>query len=672
MKTITGIRHSCSRLSYSLMALLFIATVITPIFTPGVTEAATGGTLIIKALPQDGVDAKDANSMLSMWYASSFSDYGSCNTASTTQHLEDRYRGTAAQGGKVSIPLTSAGVTCTGVHLKAWQPARMTSTFVPFLSVYGQQIEHLGYQLKILKDTTNAPSGTAGNYCNSQKSCVMNFDSGTLEIGLVISPYFSPLSTLPRLSVSSVGSDKVSLNWSSLKNSANNRSVEGWYLYEDDSKHVINGGWYDAANGSNDPGGANKPLAASAHSYTVTNLKPCTTYHFGLQMRQVVQRPDRSKFNGIDILNYVTVKTTGCKTPALPTTPETTVSTPNYHQSWGTIDTTGQQDGPVAQSGKTIPTTKTNVPQTILPTYFSAQLVEGSSAVRLEWGGANGFNTSYRIERSTDNKVWESVADAVTSNYIVDYDTDFDTPYNYRLKVVDSQGHASPESVLSIVTQHFDANISKDSTLQLASKDKVASIVIPADAISEDANCFIAPANDVPLLGSRKQPVIGGPYKVVCQQKDGSQVQQFSKPIAMRVTLPADVATSYHDVVLRTYSPTENAWKTVVAKNKGKNVYELKSDNIALVALASPNTTPWWITSLQVLLIGGGLAFVGVQILRYRARITQRKHAEALAQDIMAQRKRYIIPLVASNCLQINIKFTTISVIQKLQMEGRQ
>jgi hypothetical protein len=304
------------------------------------SSADSGATLVIKLLPEGGVQPQDANVIVTLTQASSISDYGSCHTVSESRYKLPQYVGTTAQGGGVAIPVDGNGVICTGVHLAEWTPAKQLYPVRPLMFVGPQQgVEHTAHTISTIKDNTNSPDQSP---CSGGVSCSFNYTNGTLEVGIRVTPNTQnlPLSTLPRLSASNVTTNSVDLKWTDISNSANNRWVLEWALYKDDSKHVISGGYtpFDSADdpgngnpGSGPLGSMNNPFPHATHSYTQTGLTPCTTYHFGLQMHEGIKKPDvdsgpesdQYQFAGPDQLNFVTVKTAGCP-PATAAAPAST------------------------------------------------------------------------------------------------------------------------------------------------------------------------------------------------------------------------------------------------------------------------------------------------------------------------------------------------------------
>ncbi len=625
------------RLKTSLRTLLSIAIIgvlacsLVPVMPPKATSAASGGKLTIKVEPV-GLAAADANALLTINGAENFSDYGTCNTILTPP---DASKG-VMKAGSVALPITAEGVTCEGINFHSWLysvPGYQVN-YLPFLRAYHQTIEHETYDMSY---TLGSENYAKVHYC-SLGSC--GFTSGTDDIRLTlkITPYKMPLSVLPKMSATSVTTDSVTLKWNDLYNSEGNRTVFHWFIYQDDGKRVSSLGRWPGVEKSIGE------LPASQHTYKATGLSPCTTYRFGLQMHQQWQGTPpyvyangiayNNRLSGTDILNYVKVRTTGCVTRTTNSSDNSSTSPapaqPSRSTRQASITGSGLLDAFSKKNKNTAPT---------MPNYITATGDKGSSTVHLAWGDSSSETpVYYLIERSQNDKTWQKLSATITNNFYDDYDTDFATRYSYRVTAINELGKKSASTTVSITTNKFDANLTARQSLSLKSNDKTLQVTIPTHAVKDEANCSIVVATDLPLnVAGDKQRIVGDPYRLVCQYSDGSLVKQFQKPLSVTVTLPEKAVKSHHDFQFKTYDTKRNEWVTTPVKQNGKNTYQLTSDNIALVAVGVPNTTPWWIVAGYVVGIAAATLFTAIQIARYSQRVVLRKRALAIEESYWRQ-----------------------------------
>lgn len=231
---------------------------------------------------------------------------------------------------------------------------------------------------------------------------------------------------------------------------------------------------------------------------------------------------------------------------------------------------------------------------------------ENSGAVELTWDASTDDSgiAGYVIERSTDNKTWETLNDGVTDTTYTDSDANFSTLYYYRVSAKDNNGNVSDYAIAEITTGAFEANAFKDSDSTITSEDGVVVAKIPAGALSEDAACeIVIDEESQQALGDKK--LLHGPYKLVCKKKDGSTFDKFDKPITYELTV-SDEAKKQNPAL---YGFADNQWtNSNIEYIKDAPNFTFESDVPAPFAVLSESSFPWLWLILLLLLIAALVA----------------------------------------------------------------
>ena len=226
---------------------------------------------------------------------------------------------------------------------------------------------------------------------------------------------------------------------------------------------------------------------------------------------------------------------------------------------------------------------------------------ESSGAVDLSWDASTDGSgiAAYIVERSTDNKTWETLNDGVTDTSYTDSDANFSTLYYYRVSAKDNNGNISDYAVTEITTGDFAANAFKDSDSTITSEDGVVVAKIPAGALSEDAACeIVIDEESQQALGKKK--LLHGPYKLVCKKKDGTTFEKFDKPIIYELNI-SDEAKKQNPAL---YGFADNQWtNSNIAYSKDAPNFTFESDIPAPFAVLSESSFPWMWLILLLLLI---------------------------------------------------------------------
>ena len=282
---------------------------------------------------------------------------------------------------------------------------------------------------------------------------------------------------------------------------------------------------------------ASTSLAGSARtwSYSSASIKCGTIYQIALTAKDGIHTANSS----------ASVATPGCPAPP----PTSSGGGSSHHTSSGS--TTPAPAAPV----------KPGVPANFVAT------LQASKIVQLNWGAVvtTGGDTSYQIDRSTDNANWALLATTGDTSY-KDETPDFTTTYYYRLKAVDVNGNSSDYATAQITTEAF-----KPSDNTITSDDKLATVTIPSDAFSQQVDCSFDSnaAGNAPTLPKDKL-LLRGPYGLVCVGEDGFSVTKFDKPLKVVIKLPSG---SYKDFDVRQSSGEE--WSKV------KSTYDPKKRELS-------------------------------------------------------------------------------------------
>lgn len=218
----------------------------------------------------------------------------------------------------------------------------------------------------------------------------------------------------------------------------------------------------------------------------------------------------------------------------------------------------------------------------------------------------------YQLDRSDDNGTnWATLDANIQGTSYVDTTTKFDAPYKYRLAANNSAG-TSGYIYADITTSSFVANAGPDSSITLQSDDKVVSVTIPVGALEKPAACSVQPDTQLGSGPSVKGYVLaGGPYNIVCKDKDGNAVTSFKQPVDVSVAVQ-----SFKKYAKLAYysSSSDSTWKAIGDINhrtSDKTDNFQLSDSTGFAIMGQPHHTPLWISLLLWLFILGVLGAGG-------------------------------------------------------------
>jgi hypothetical protein len=215
------------------------------------------------------------------------------------------------------------------------------------------------------------------------------------------------------------------------------------------------------------------------------------------------------------------VAPTSTRTSTTSSTPTTTSKTVIAAPKPGVV-------APITSSSTSAPA---DISAPAAPEGFTASTSNGGNDIELSWtvstdsSGIKGYN----IERSIDQATWETINSADTDTSYDDKTIAFSTHYYYRLTASDNAGNTSDYVKADATSSEYQANIGSNET-QLASDDGIASVTLPAGAISTGADCSVI-KGDASVALAKGQFILDGPYQLLCKDAEGNQVQSFSKPL---------------------------------------------------------------------------------------------------------------------------------------------
>jgi hypothetical protein len=176
----------------------------------------------------------------------------------------------------------------------------------------------------------------------------------------------------------------------------------------------------------------------------------------------------------------------------------------------------------------------------VTPGNFQALVAGDNALVALSWTAppAAVGGQSYRLERSIDTTNWTVVADGLATLAYRDDTVTFGVHYYYRLRSKDSAGNPSGYAYAEATTVSFSANSASTSDGTYMSDDQVATVVIPAGALDDSADCSVTASTEtIPTLAD--QTLVAGPYSLVCKDVTGVVTGDFNKPVIWRFALGA-------------------------------------------------------------------------------------------------------------------------------------
>ncbi len=266
------------------------------------------------------------------------------------------------------------------------------------------------------------------------------------------------------------------------------------------------------------------------------------------------------------------------------------------------------------RSGPATGTTTIPVTPPATPTDFKSSINEGSAAVSLSWLGSAA---SYTLERSNDNATWQVLAIQPSTSYD-DKATTFDVHYYYRVKGVNSELNSN-YATTDITTPKFSNNTAGGVTI--TSDDGLVSVAIPEGAFSGDASCSIVTGSSYTdsLQFDKRTGIAAGPYSLVCQLPDGSDVTEFLKPLTTTVALTEDLAKGYKTFKVLEHKVDDDSgnWNALSAQADKKNrnfSFEMTTPLDFVVLGTHGAAIPWGVIIFILLILGvGGAIFFFIQ-----------------------------------------------------------
>lgn len=143
------------------------------------------------------------------------------------------------------------------------------------------------------------------------------------------------------------------------------------------------------------------------------------------------------------------------------------------------------------------------------------------------------------MQRSTDNKDWQTLQEYTTDEVYIDSDVQFETKYYYRVRSIGWEDKKSKFANVEVTTNPFTSNTS-GSDLTLESEDRQITVVIPDAAITEDAFCSLRNDHSKPAPEIKNHEVALGPYEVLCKTRDSAIITDFKAPLDVSVQTEAE------------------------------------------------------------------------------------------------------------------------------------
>lgn len=238
-----------------------------------------------------------------------------------------------------------------------------------------------------------------------------------------------------------------------------------------------------------------------------------------------------------------------------------------------------------------------------VPADFKA--TEGAAgSIALSWAAStdNKGVAGYLIERSSDGQNWTTLSDSVTETSYQDSTAAFGAKYTYRLSAKDTSGNGSDYSLIDITTSGFTANAlaGKESTVD--GEDGFVSVKIPEGALPEDAACKFE-INQQDSSIPKGQSLALGVYSFVCKKKDGSQIEQYNKPLEF--TVKAEGVKN-----AKLYLQDGDQWQDSGEQFNGEVMgYSFSTDQPKGFAVVTPSSKK---TSWVLLIFGGFLLLLAI------------------------------------------------------------
>ncbi len=359
---------------------------------------------------------------------------------------------------------------------------------------------------------------------------------------------------------------------------------------------------------------------------TLPNGKQFTNLQYRVTVNKGALWVQSLDLHGIDF-TYVPPAPTPTPTPTPSPSP---TPTPTPSSSSGSTPTKSKII--VQGSGSSIPSgsIKVDTSPPTKPTDFTASSNPDDPGVQLNWTASTDdvAVAGYKLERSSDDsQTWETLTSSLKDTNYFDYQTKFDTKYEYRVSAIDTTGNVSEAANTQILASSFQPNAGPDKSISLHSDDNTVGVEIPAGSLKTDAVCSVQLDSQIGTGPSVKNYIqIGGPYNIICKGDDNVVISSFEKPLSVSVS-----TKDYKKYKTRAYyvkSTGNNNWSKIAkfTHNKKDNTdnFILQNGN-SFVVMAKLSHTPIWIKLLigLVILVGVGFGFLLITRLITRRRLEQ-------------------------------------------------
>ncbi len=252
------------------------------------------------------------------------------------------------------------------------------------------------------------------------------------------------------------------------------------------------------------------------------------------------------------------------------------------------------------------------------PTNFQALVAGDNALVSLSWtasSSAGGVQT-YRLDRSLDQKNWNTIAGNLTDSQFRDDGVRFGLHYFYRVMAVDTLGVTSDAATAEATTPEFKVNTTSGST-SYTSDDGLAVVTLAPDSLSGEANCSIA--TDPRQIKDKAKTVVAGPYVFYCKSSTGEIITYYKNPIAWTYNLSKKLnGFGGPDAVSVDSSGRTVAIEGAKFDTKTK-ILQFSVAEASPTAVLAVKKTVWFPTSLiliviLLLLAGGGLVIFKLRL----------------------------------------------------------
>jgi hypothetical protein len=255
-----------------------------------------------------------------------------------------------------------------------------------------------------------------------------------------------------------------------------------------------------------------------------------------------------------------------------------------------------------------------------VPQGFQA-LVSGSNAVvALSWEAATDTSgiRAYQLDRSIDQASWSPLADSLTDTSYTDSSAAFGVHYYYRLKATDNAGNASGYATADATTAAFTPTTSGEGSTSYSSSDGLATVEVPTGTTDDSVDCSVETVDAT--VGSKSQPVIAGPFQLICKSSTGDVITSFNKPVAWTYNLKDKLDGFANPVALRIDSAGK-ATKITAKLDKSKTLaFSVAGPDATAVLASVKKPLPFNIIAVVILILGIGAGVV-VWLLRRRQKL---------------------------------------------------